>query len=275
MNFSQLVASVTEELLSAGIESASADAKELICHHLSISKSQLSLLEVQGSEVDEEDLAMIFEFAEKRASRIPLQHITGKSYFRNLELEVGSGVFIPRPETEMLVELAMQLSLPEKSSFEVGAGSGAISISLNLEAGFEAHAIEVSEQAVPWTLKNIEKYGGQVNLFVGDFEKHVSSRQYGLLISNPPYIPDSAIPIDPEVYLHDPRQALYSGADGLNLIRTLADSKHYLLPGGILIFEHDESQRASIVEILLEREWRNIRSYQDLNGRDRFIQAEA
>ena len=275
MNFSQLIARAAEELNTSGIESSMSDARELICHHLSVSKSELSMMEVQGNDLSAKDVSEILTLVSKRASRIPLQHITGKSYFRNLELDVGPGVFIPRPETETLVEIAMGLDLPQRSSFEVGAGSGAISISLTEEAGFQSTALEISEQASVWTKKNIAKYGDRVVFVEDDFETFIPHRKFGLLISNPPYIPEQAIPVDPEVRLHDPQQALYSGMDGLDVIRMLADSKNYLLPGGVLLFEHDQSQRQAIVELLLEKEWSDIRWFPDLNGRDRFIQAVA
>jgi release factor glutamine methyltransferase len=275
LNLSQLIARVAEELASSGIESHTFEAREIIAHQLKISKAELSMLELQESSVSEDDLQKISNLSSERAKRVPLQHLIGKSYFRNLELDVGPGVFIPRPETETLVEIALGLELPERSLFEVGAGSGAISISLSEESDFDATAIEISGDSARWTRKNIENYGNQVELIVGDFEDHMPIRKYGLLISNPPYIPSQAIPVDPEVNLHDPAEALYSGEDGLDLIRLLAESKNYLHTGGVLLFEHDESQRVEIVELLLEKDWRGIQSFKDLNGRDRFIQAVA
>jgi len=275
LNLSQLIARVSEQLADSGIDTPESDARELLCHQFSISKSELSMRELQNYEVSPLDSEKIFQLSEKRASRIPLQHLTGWSYFRNLELEVGPGVFVPRPETEILVEIALGLELPDKSSLEVGAGSGAISISIAQESDLNTTAIEISDQAAVWAKKNISRYGANVRLIVDDFNNFSSDEQFGLLISNPPYIPAAAIPLDPEVHLHDPKEALYSGADGLDMIRVLADSKNHLLPGGVLLFEHDESQRTAIVELLLEREWNNVRSFRDLNGRDRFIQAVA
>ena len=275
MNISQLIARVAEELKSSSIDSFAAEAREIVAHQLKMSKAQLSMHEIRGLQVSEDDLQKIIKLSSDRAKRVPLQHLTGKSYFRNLALDVGPGVFIPRPETETLVELALELELPERSLFEVGAGSGAISISLTEESDFDATAMEISEDSAKWTRKNIENYGNRVELIIGDFENHMPIRQYGLLISNPPYIPSHAIPVDPEVNLHDPAVALYSGEDGLDLIRLLAKSKNYLHPGGMLLFEHDESQRADIVELLLDKDWKEIQSFKDLNGRDRFIQAVA
>ena len=275
MNPSQLIAKLSQDFLEAGIESAEADAKELICHALSISKSDLMMLELENKLIDERQLTEIIELSKKRQNRVPLQHLTGISFFRNLELLVGPGVFVPRPETELLVELALGLELPEKTSIEIGTGSGAISIALSTEGQFEATAIEVSTEAASWAEKNIAKSNANVNLQIQDFNLFSSNQKYGLLISNPPYIPSGAIPVDPEVNLYDPEIALYAGEDGLDLIRVLADSKHLLLAGGVLLFEHDESQRESIVQLLLDKGWQNVRHFQDLNGRDRFIQAEA
>jgi release factor glutamine methyltransferase len=275
VNPSQLIAKLSQDFLEAGIESAEADAKELICHALSISKSDLMMLELENKLIDERQLTEIIELSKKRQNRVPLQHLTGISFFRNLELLVGPGVFVPRPETESLVELALGLELPEKTSIEIGTGSGAISIALSTEGQFEATAIEVSTEAASWAEKNIAKSNANVNLQIQDFNLFSSNQKYGLLISNPPYIPSGAIPVDPEVNLYDPEIALYSGEDGLDLIRVLADSKHLLLAGGVLLFEHDESQRESIVQLLLDKGWQNVRHFQDLNGRDRFIQAVA
>jgi len=275
VNPSQLIAKLSQDFLEAGIESAEADAKELICHALSISKSDLMMLELENKLIDERQLTEIIELSKKRQNRVPLQHLTGISFFRNLELLVGPGVFVPRPETESLVELALGLELPEKTSIEIGTGSGAISIALSTEGQFEATAIEVSTEAASWAEKNIAKSNANVNLQIQDFNLFSSNQKYGLLISNPPYIPSGAIPVDPEVNLYDPEIALYAGEDGLDLIRVLADSKHLLLAGGVLLFEHDESQRESIVQLLLDKGWQNVRHFQDLNGRDRFIQAVA
>jgi len=275
VNPSQLIAKLSQDFLEAGIESAEADAKELICHALSISKSDLMMLELENKLIDERQLTEIIELSKKRQNRVPLQHLTGISFFRNLELLVGPGVFVPRPETELLVELALGLELPEKTSIEIGTGSGAISIALSTEGQFEATAIEVSTEAASWAEKNIAKSNANVNLQIQDFNLFSSNQKYGLLISNPPYIPSGAIPVDPEVNLYDPEIALYAGEDGLDLIRVLADSKHLLLAGGVLLFEHDESQRESIVQLLLDKGWQNVRHFQDLNGRDRFIQAVA
>ena len=275
MNPSQLIAKLSQDFLEAGIESAEADAKELICHALSISKSDLMMLELENKLIDERQLTEIIELSKKRQNRVPLQHLTGISFFRNLELLVGPGVFVPRPETELLVELALGLELPEKTSIEIGTGSGAISIALSTEGQFEATAIEVSTEAASWAEKNIARTNANVNLQIQDFNLFSSDEKYGLLISNPPYIPSGAIPVDPEVNLYDPEIALYAGEDGLDLIRVLADSKHLLLAGGVLLFEHDESQRESIVQLLLDKGWQNVRHFQDLNGRDRFIQAVA
>ena len=275
MNISQLIANSSQILSKAGIDSADNDSRVLICHQLGISRSELAMMEIQFAKISESNRIEIERLVHKRSRRIPLQHLTGKSFFRNIELLVGPGVFIPRPETETLVEIALGLELPEKSSFEVGAGSGAISISLNQEGDFETTAIELSSDSCKWASKNISKYGDSVELIEGDFGSFVPTRQYGLLISNPPYIPSNAVPVDPEVHYFDPEQALYSGPDGLDLIRELASSKHFLHPGGVLLFEHDESQREQIVDLLLNEGWKEINSFQDLNGRDRFIQAVA
>ena len=275
MNSSQLIAELSKRFSDAGIDSAESDARELICHVLSISKSELMMLEIHKGSIAESNLENILELAKQREKRVPLQHLTGVSFFRNLELQVGQGVFVPRPETESLVELALALDVPDKKSLEIGTGSGAISIALNVEGGFQADAIELSPEAASWAQKNIDACNARVNLELANFTVFSTQKRYGLLISNPPYIPAQAIPKDPEVNLYDPEVALYSGDDGLDLIRVLADSKHLLMEGGFLLFEHDESQREPIVQLLLDRGWQNVRHFQDLNGRDRFIQAEA
>ena len=218
----------------------------------------------------------LLEFIERRTKREPLQHLTGKAYFRNLALEVGKGVFIPRPETEAVVEIALDFlrDKPAAKVLDVGTGSGAIAISIATELNLEVDAIEKSALAAAYAQKNIEANLAKVNLLVGDFrEQPLELGSYDLVISNPPYIPNSAIPIDPEVRDHDPDMALYGGEDGLDLIREIVDLSWLLLkPSGMLALEHADGQSDSVRELLLEN-WLKPRVHPDPTGRLRAVSA--
>lgn len=215
----------------------------------------------------------------ERASRIPLQHITGVAYFRYLELRVGPGVFIPRPETESVVQLVIDhlAGMPHPKVVDLGTGSGAIAGSLAHEIpGAEVHAVEYSAFAHAWAARNLEPLG--VKLIQGDLRDALPEHNgtFDAVVSNPPYIPAEAIPNEPEVALHDPPEALYGGgADGMELPTAAAASAARLLkPGGYFVMEHAEVQAAWIAG-MMERTglWTGITTHFDLNGKERATSA--
>jgi release factor glutamine methyltransferase len=197
-----------------------------------------------------------------------------------LELEVGPGVFIPRPETEQLVDLALRKieSIQNPVIVDLCSGSGAISIALNTEvAGSTVYAVELSKDAFSFLTKNYQRYGLNPKALRNEnlttaLEELASG--VDLVVSNPPYIPDAAVPIDLEVQLHDPALALYGGQDGLDVIRQISTRAWYLLrPGGHLVLEHAHTQAPAIGELLLNQGWQGVVSVSDLTGKDRMISA--
>lgn len=266
---------LAERFRVAGIASYQADAEMLLAHHLGLSRGALQAAALTAGEVE---LADIEQAILLREQRVPLQHITGVAPFRSLELAVGPGVFVPRFETESVAQLGIDYlrSIPgAPRAVDVGSGSGAIAIALALETEATVYAIELSDAAIEYTRKNIAKYSAEVELIAGDFQDHLGKlRDLDLVISNPPYIPQDAVPVDPEVHLHDPELALYSGPDGLDAIRELISlSEISLRPGGMLILEHADGQSDSVRELLLSAGWRGVSSHPDPAQRLRAISA--
>ena len=273
-NLASFLKETAERFESAGIESYQADAEQLIAHHLETSRGELISRTFLSEEFTPSD--DLLQDIARRENREPLQHLTGVAYFRHLTLSVGPGVFVPRPETESVVEIGLAF-LTEKlgaRSLDIGTGSGAIAIALATESNAQVDAIEKSPEAFSYAERNILANNAQVNLMAGDFrELPLEFGAYDLVISNPPYIPLSAIPLDPEVRDHDPDIALYGGQDGLDVIRDLIELGELLLrPGGMLVLEHADGQSDMVCELLLAN-WQNVRAHPDPTGRLRAVSA--
>jgi len=278
-------------LAEAGI-APGADASLLLGHVLGESRGRVQALAVMGCEISDEDHQRVLRLASERASRVPLQHLTGRAAFRDIELEVGPGVFVPRPETETVVQFAidalrsaspaiasngLDCETPQLIAVDLCTGSGAIALAIvNEVAGVRVWAVEKSVEAHAWASRNVARLGdGRVELLLGDVVDagQLLERLLGkvdVLISNPPYVPSAMVPRDPEVRDHDPALALYSGEDGLDLIRVLSKVGLSLVaPGGSLVLEHAEQQGAAIRSLLLADGWHTPETHQDLNLRDR------
>ena len=265
-------------LSAAGIISAAAEAELLMCHSLEISRGELATQLILDTGL--EAPSAFFDLVERRCTRVPLQHITGKAPFRSIELIVGEGVFIPRPETEQVVQVAIDFLalLPgEPLALDIGTGSGAIAISIAKETHAKVTAIELSRAAAEFARANISALGANVDLLEGDFMELIGDLpQFDLIISNPPYIPNTMVPLDQEVRDYDPALALYGGEDGLDVVRDLvASTKLVLREGGLLVLEHADGQSDSICELLLENNWRRIQVHPDPTGRLRAVSATA
>ena len=280
MLISEALELATDKFSTAGVLSPSVDAELLGCFILEIDRSELTLLAIDNQSFPENKLPEFLEAVQRREKREPLQHITGSAPFRHLELEVGPGVFIPRPETEQLVELAIEKVQKATSPLIVDmcSGSGAIAISLSTELETaNVYAVELSNAAFEFLTRNFQKYGLDTkNLRNENLTTALDELQgqVDMVVSNPPYIPDAAVPIDLEVQLHDPSIALYGGEDGLDVIREISTRALYLLrPGGQLVLEHANTQAPSIGELLLTQGWQEIVSSQDLTGKNRMISA--
>jgi len=280
-----LLQTATQRFESSGIEQAAVDAELLLAHVLGCSRGEL-VAKVFMGESAEPETADAFEAAVlRREKREPLQHITGKAYFRNLELAVGRGVFVPRPETEMVAGLGIDalraVATADDASgpiaVDLGTGSGAIALSLATEVPHATvFAVEKSEDAMPFTRRNFEAYGLGAQLIHGDLTDAFQelNGKVSVVVSNPPYIPNQMIPRDVEVRLFDPELALYGGDDGMDVMHSVsATAMRLLVPGGTLVVEHADSQSAQVCELLENSGWRQVRAHRDLTGRDRAVTA--
>ncbi|WP_327700331.1 MULTISPECIES: peptide chain release factor N(5)-glutamine methyltransferase [unclassified Streptomyces] len=269
------VAQATQRLADAGVPSPRNDAEELAAFVHGVKRGTLHT--VKDIDFD----ARYWEVIARREAREPLQHITGRAFFRYLELQVGPGVFVPRPETESVVGWAIDavraMDVVEPLIVDLCTGSGAIALALAQEVPrSRVHAVELSEDALAWTRKNME--GSRVDLRQGNALDAFQDLdgQVDLVISNPPYIPLTEWEyVAPEARDHDPELALFSGEDGLDLIRGLERTAHRLLrPGGVVVVEHADTQGGQVPWIFTEeRGWADAADHPDLNNRPRFATA--
>ncbi|MFJ2979603.1 peptide chain release factor N(5)-glutamine methyltransferase [Curtobacterium sp. NPDC087082] len=262
---------------AAGVPTPQVDAELLLAWATDTSRGAVQARAMTGGAIAAEHVERFRHAVARRVTREPLQHITGEAYFRALTLAVGPGVFVPRPETEGVVQFGIDalraVPVPSPVAVDLGSGSGAIAIAMDTEVpNAVVYAVERSPEALPWTRRNIDAYGGTVRLVEGDLADALPELDgtVSVVVSNPPYVPDDAVPIDPEVRDHDPAVALYGGPDGLDAVRALADTAWRLLvPGGVLVIEHAEPQGAGVREVLARRGFRSPETHVDLTGRDR------
>lgn len=281
-----VVAEVTARLQSAGVPSATADARWLVSHILGTSPAGLAF----AGPLDPAELAAVDEATSRRERREPLQHILGTAPFGDLDLVVGPGVFVPRPETEVLAQYAIDWARRQEQCLSVVdacSGSGALALAIACHTEAEVVAIEASAAALPWLERNVTALsprftarGCEVTVVAGDCADPGSWPEVAtvdLVVANPPYIPDGCIPRDPEVREHDPAAALFGGPDGFDVIRPLIDRAHEALrPGGLLLIEHgDEQGEPEGVPALIRRRggFADVVDRQDWSGRPRFTSA--
>jgi release factor glutamine methyltransferase len=269
------VSEATAILRDAGVPSPRVDAELLADHLLGVGLGRLRAMMLGDTPAP----VGYAELVAERAQRIPLQHITGVAHFRYLELAVGPGVFIPRPETESVVQLVIDhvKGMEHPRIVDLGTGSGAIAGSIAHEVpGAEVHAVEYSPFAHAWAARNLAPLG--VKLVLGDLRNALPELNgtFDVVISNPPYIPAEAIPNEPEVALHDPPEALYGGgADGMELpTAAAASAARLLVPGGYFVMEHAEVQAGWIAGMMQRTGvWSEITTHLDLNGKERATSA--
>lgn len=272
------VRDATAALAAAGVPSPAVDAQLLAAHLLGVGRGELAAM-LFGTAVTPTGYA---ELVARRAAREPLQHITGMAYFRHLELAVGKGVFVPRPETESVVQLGIDVLIhlyqkrgreSEVVAVDLGTGSGAIAAAMATEVpGSRVYAVELSADAYPWAAKNLAGTG--VVLVHGDMRDAFAELDgcVDVVVSNPPYIPAGAVPRDVEVQRHDPHMALYGGgADGMEMpMAATATAARLLRPGGFFVMEHAQVQAAQMAELLeAGGHWKDVCTHHDLTGRER------
>lgn len=271
------VRAATARMSQAGIDSARRDAVLLAAHVLGVSPGEVERRALVGSPEPEAFDALVDE----RCRRVPLQHLTGKAPFRRLELFVGPGVFVPRPETEILVDVVLaEVGAGPARVLDLCTGSGALAFAVAQECpGAHVVAVELGAEALAWARRNRDDLGLAVDLRAGDATSvrldDVGGEPFDVVVSNPPYIPDGAVPIDPEVRDHDPEMALYGrSADGLAVPRAVASrAADLLLDGGLFVMEHADVQGEALVAHLSAGPWRDVHDLPDLTGRPRAVVA--
>jgi release factor glutamine methyltransferase len=276
------IAIATARLAEAGVESPRADAELIAAHLHGVSRGELHL--VADADFD----SRFWDDIARREAREPLQHITERAYFRYLELAVGPGVFVPRPETEVMTGWAIDklavMDVAEPVVADLGAGSGAIALAIAQEVPrARVHAVEADPLARQWTERNIAACAaaaphtaGRVTLHAGDFASALTELNgaVDLVVSNPPYIPVGSW-VPPEVGEYDPATALWGGTDGMAAVRVVeATARRLLRPGGLVAVEHGAQQGAAVYWVFAEEDgWLQTRNHLDLAGRDRFVTA--
>ena len=273
----QLLARATDRLRAAGIETPEQDARLLLAHAADLEPSRLAILDVVRDAIERD----YWDLVECRASRIPLQHITGVAYFRHLVLSVGPGVFVPRPETEVMAGWAIDtlraLAIPAPRVVDLCTGSGAIATAISTEVpGSEVYAVEISPDAARWAEQNLRQTG--VQLVVADMAAalHELDGTVDLVIANPPYIPpDERLATAREARDHDPAMALFAGRQGLEAIEVvIATAARLLRTAGVLCFEHGENQNESAPALAnASGSFVDVADHRDLTGRPRFTTA--
>jgi release factor glutamine methyltransferase len=279
LTFKEFLQGGKEQLVRAGF--AEVEAEHLLAHTLGISRMDLhNPLTVENALSAIGDLTIVEEtywkLLDRRCAHEPLQYLTGVAYFRHLELKVGPGVLVPRPESELLVEAV--LTRIEKmngpvSVVDLGSGSGALALAIATESP-QTHviAVEKSADAIHWLKENVSFIDEKVRILESDVATALEGVKCDVVIANPPYIPDNeALPKD--VATHEPAVALFGGPDGMRTPRLFVSAAARLLkPGGFLAIEHHETQAEEVGDVLT-LEFEDILLHKDLNGRPRFTTA--
>ena len=263
-------------MTAAGVPTPRVDAELLLSHVLGVPRTRL----LSVSSVHPSVVVTFDRLLNRRAKREPLQHILGRAPFRHLMLSVGPGVFIPRPETELLVDAALTYlrahPLDAPLVVDLCSGSGALAVSVATECpGSRVIAVEYEPDALPWLQRNAR--GTSVEVREGDAaDPELLADLRGavdIVLANPPYVPAAAI-VDAEVRA-DPAPAVFGGADGLQLLpAVISRAAEWLRPGGLFAMEHEASQGEVAPELLrMDGRWQAIADHLDLAGRPRYVTA--
>jgi release factor glutamine methyltransferase len=279
LTFKEFLRSGKEQLTAAGF--AEVEAEHLLAHTLGISRMDLhnpvaveiALTAIVDTTIVEETF---WKLLDRRCAHEPLQYLTGVAYFRHLELKVGPGVLVPRPESELLVEAVLNFIEKREGAISVvdlGAGSGALALAIATEAP-QTHviAVEKSPAAIEWLKENVSFIDEKVRILESDVATALVGVKCDVVIANPPYIPNSQeLPLD--VKEHEPKEALFGGEDGMNSPRLFIEAASRLLKsGGFLALEHHEEQGLEIAAVLHD-DFSDILLHKDLTGRPRFTTA--
>ena len=299
MSVADAVHAAAETLWRAGVDTPEHDAKLLLAEACGVELRDVDKAMLMGgdisailSEAAAESKELFATMVARRAKREPLQYIVGHAPFRYLDLHVGTGVFIPRPETETVVDEGIdwiaRKGLRNPRVVDLCAGSGAIGLSVATEVpGSQVWAVEISEQAAAWTRRNLAEAGERWPMLASNYHLDIADATspatlaeldgtIDAVITNPPYVPQTAIPEQPEVRDHDPALALYGGSpDGTRIPeRIITRAARLLRPGGLLVMEHDVTQGGRLVEYARAHGFSAARTGRDLTARNRYLVAE-
>ncbi|MEV0337222.1 peptide chain release factor N(5)-glutamine methyltransferase [Nocardia sp. NPDC050717] len=278
-----LIVAAAERLATAGVASPLPDAENLAAHVLGVDRMRLALHPM----IEPAEAARFTALVEQRAARIPLQHLTGTAAMGEIDLAVGPGVFVPRPETELLFAwaLAWLETLPHDHDpivVDLCTGTGALALAIaHARPDVRVHAVELDPGALAWARRNAGDRGADgdtpITLHAADVTDPALlselSGRVDLVVSNPPYIPDGAV-LEPEVADHDPHRALFGGPDGLDVIRAMVPTIARLLrPGGATAIEHDDTNGGGVAALLAGAGFADIVEHPDLAGKPRFVVA--
>ncbi len=271
------IAESERALAAAGVESPRVDAELLAAHVLDKPRSQLLMTPL----VDDAEVDRLRELTARRATREPLQHILGTAVLGPVTVDVGPGVFVPRMETELLLEwgLGALRDVRDPLVVDLCTGSAALALAFGVSRpDATVHAVEADPAALRWASHNIAAHDGRVTLHAADVRWpdlliELEGR-VDLLVCNPPYVPDGT-PVPPEVADWDPADAVFGGPDGLEIIRAVVRAGAGLLRhGGALAVEHDDTHGESVPELLRRRRTlAEVTEHHDLAGRPRFVTA--
>lgn len=276
LTFKEFLRGGKEQLTAAGFPEV--DAEHLLAHVLGISRMELHNPVIVENAINAiGDITVIEEtfwkLLDRRCAHEPLQYLTGVAYFRYLELQVGPGVLVPRPESELLVDAVLKNIEGREgavSVIDLGAGSGALTLAIATEAP-QTHliAVEKDPAAVEWLRKNVSRIDETVRILESDVEDALDGVKCDVVIANPPYIPDGQ-ELPKDVADHEPAVALFGGEDGMTIPRRFINAAARLLKsGGFLAIEHHESQPIDIAAAMLA-DFENVECHNDLVGRPRF-----
>ncbi|MEV0856921.1 peptide chain release factor N(5)-glutamine methyltransferase [Nocardia fluminea] len=278
-----LIVEAVARLAEAGVGSPVPDAENLAAHVLGTERMRLALIPMIEPEIADRYRALI----EQRAARIPLQHLTGTAAMGEIDLAVGPGVFVPRPETELLFAWALAYleTLPHDHTpivVDLCTGSGALALAIaHARPDAEVHAVELDPDALTWARRNadtrIAEGDSPITLYADDVTDPalltLLTGRVDLVVANPPYIPESAT-LDPEVADHDPHRALFGGPDGLDVIRAMIPNIARLLRAdGATGIEHDDTNGRGVAALLAAADFSDIAEHADLADKPRFVVA--
>ena len=281
----ELLQAAAARLSAAGVASPRVDAELLLAHVLGTDRGRLVTATPATRQRE-----VFAELVERRAAREPLQHLLGTAAFRHLILQVGPGVFVPRPETELLVDAVLPAlrTASRPVAVDLCSGSGALALALATEVpNSRVVAVERSESALGWLRRNADHIAvrDRLRIVAGDIaDPRLQSDLVDLsgavdvVVCNPPYVPTATV-VGPEVS-HDPPDAVFAGSDGLDLVPDVIRLAARLLkPAGVLAMEHDDTQGNSVPALLhgagtdSAPTWTAVTDHRDLTGRARFVTA--